>query len=59
MIPVLAFLLFEEPEGGVNIPQGAVEYGVKLEERRSWNPVKFAEQYGLKLVGANFFLCQE
>lgn len=55
----IAFLLFEEPKGGVTIPQGAVEYGKKLEERRSWNAMKFAKEYGLKLVGANFFLCQE
>ncbi|KXN81601.1 hypothetical protein AN958_04395 [Leucoagaricus sp. SymC.cos] len=53
------FLLFEEPEGGVNVPQGAVEYGTKLEERRSWNSMKFAEEYKLTLVGVNFFLCQE
>ncbi|KAJ3573246.1 hypothetical protein NP233_g2548 [Leucocoprinus birnbaumii] len=53
------FLLFEEPEGGVSVPHGAVEYGAKLEERRSWNAMKFADEYGLKLVGANFFLCAE
>ncbi|KXN81600.1 hypothetical protein AN958_04394 [Leucoagaricus sp. SymC.cos] len=53
------FLLFGEPEGGVNVPQGAVEYGTKLEERRSWNSMKFAEEYKLTLVGVNFFLCQE
>ncbi|XP_006456376.1 hypothetical protein AGABI2DRAFT_211293 [Agaricus bisporus var. bisporus H97] len=52
------FLLFEEPKGGVTIPQGAVEYGTALEQRRSWNAMKFAGQYNLKLVGANFFLCQ-
>jgi hypothetical protein len=54
-----AFLLFEEPEGGVTVPPGAVEYGSQLAERRSWNTMKFADQYGLKLVGANFFLCEE
>ncbi|KAF5347604.1 hypothetical protein D9756_010683 [Leucocoprinus leucothites] len=53
------FLLFQEPEGGISVPDGAVEYGAKLEERRSWNAIKFANEYGLKLVGANFFLCQE
>ncbi|KAF9442588.1 PEBP-like protein [Macrolepiota fuliginosa MF-IS2] len=52
------FLLFEEPKGGVTIPQGATEYGTTLEERRSWNALKFAEEYGLKLVGVNFFLCE-
>ncbi|KAA1479223.1 PEBP-like protein [Dentipellis sp. KUC8613] len=51
------FLLFEEPTGeAFEIPKGAPEYGATLEERRSWDAVKFGEQYGLKLVGANFFL---
>jgi hypothetical protein len=27
-----------------------------LEERRSWNAAEFGKKYGLKLVGANFFL---
>lgn len=49
------FLLFEEPPG-FSIPQGAVEYGAELEQRRSWNPIEFGEKYGLKLVGANYFL---
>jgi len=55
----VAFLLFEEPEGGINIPQNAIEHGIKLEDRRTWNTPKFAEAYDLKLVGVNFFLCQE
>ena len=38
------------------MPQGEPEHGAVLEERRSWDPVKFAEKYGLKLVGANYFL---
>ncbi|KAF9258751.1 PEBP-like protein [Marasmius fiardii PR-910] len=49
-------LLFQEPKGGVSIPEGAKEYGATLEERRSWNAVEFGKQYGLKLVGANYFL---
>ncbi|KXN81162.1 hypothetical protein AN958_05933, partial [Leucoagaricus sp. SymC.cos] len=57
--PEPAFVLFEEPEGGVNIPQGAVEYRTKLKECRSWNPMKFAEEYKLTLVGGNFFLYQD
>lgn len=54
-----AFLLFQEPVGGEQpfaIPQGAPEYGAALEERRSWNPITFAEKHGLKLVGVNYFL---
>ncbi|KAI0748929.1 PEBP-like protein [Fomes fomentarius] len=53
------FLLFQEPVGGeqpFTIPQGAPEYGAALEERRSWNPITFAEKHGLKLVGVNYFL---
>ncbi|KAL0572054.1 hypothetical protein V5O48_009912 [Marasmius crinis-equi] len=50
------FLLFQEPRGGYSIPQDAKEYGAALEERRSWNAVEFGKRYGLKLVGANYFL---
>ncbi|KAG7090452.1 hypothetical protein E1B28_009568 [Marasmius oreades] len=50
------FLLFQEPKGGISIPEDAKEYGAALEERRSWNAVEFGKQYGLKLVGANYFL---
>ncbi|KAI0367325.1 PEBP-like protein [Pilatotrama ljubarskyi] len=52
------FLLYQEPasKDPFVIPQGAPEYGAALEERRSWNPVAFADQHGLKLVGANYFL---
>ncbi|PFH47277.1 hypothetical protein AMATHDRAFT_77273 [Amanita thiersii Skay4041] len=50
------FLLFEEPAGGITIPQGEPEYGSALEERRSWDAMAFARKYNLKLVGANFFL---
>ncbi|TFK64213.1 PEBP-like protein [Pluteus cervinus] len=50
------FLLFEEPAGGYTIPPDAPEWGSALEERRSWNAVKFGEQYGLKLIGANYFI---
>ncbi|KAK1225807.1 hypothetical protein PQX77_011218 [Marasmius sp. AFHP31] len=50
------FLLFQEPKGGYSIPQDAKEHGAALEERRSWNAVEFGKQYGLKLVGANYFL---
>ncbi|KAF4562457.1 hypothetical protein EYR40_004731 [Pleurotus pulmonarius] len=52
------FLLFEEPAGAAefSIPEGAPEYGAALEERRSWGAVGFGEAYGLKLVGATYFL---
>jgi len=50
------FLLFEEPTGGYEIPTDAPEYGAELEQRRSWDAVAFGERYGLKLVGADFFL---
>lgn len=50
------FLLFEEPIGGYEIPAGVPECGAELERRRSWNAVAFGEKYGLKLVGADFFL---
>ena len=50
------FLLFEEPIGGYEIPACAPEHGVGLEQRRGWNAAAFGEKYGLKLVGADFFL---
>ncbi|KAI8973075.1 PEBP-like protein [Trametes punicea] len=52
------FLLFQEPTSAqpFAVPQGEPEYGAALEERRSWNPLSFADKYGLKLVGANYFL---
>jgi hypothetical protein len=52
----LVFLMFQEPNTPLNIPLGSPEYGSTLEERRSWNALEFAERYGLKLVGINFFL---
>ncbi|CDO70206.1 hypothetical protein BN946_scf184942.g6 [Trametes cinnabarina] len=53
-----AFLLFQEPAFGQPfvVPQGEPEHGVALEERRSWNPLAFAQKHDLKLVGANYFL---
>ncbi|KAJ4476538.1 PEBP-like protein [Lentinula lateritia] len=51
------FLLFQEPAGNAfTVPEGAKEYGAALEERRSWNAFEFGTQYGLKLVGANYFI---
>ncbi|KAI0260773.1 PEBP-like protein [Gloeopeniophorella convolvens] len=52
------FLLFQEPASTepFAIPAGAAEHGAALEERRKWNALEFGRNYGLKLVGANFFL---
>ncbi|KAF8963275.1 phosphatidylethanolamine-binding protein [Flammula alnicola] len=50
------FLLFQEPAGGITIPNNAVEHNPEPASRRSWNAIAFAEKYNLKLVGANFFL---
>lgn len=52
-------LLFQEPPSApLEIPQGATEYGAALEERLRWNAIDFGQKYGLKLVGANFFICR-
>ncbi|THH28601.1 hypothetical protein EUX98_g5578 [Antrodiella citrinella] len=51
------FLLFQEPPNLV-IPEGALEHGATLAERRSWDVMNFAAQYGLKLVAVNFFRVQ-
>ncbi|KAF9045780.1 PEBP-like protein, partial [Hymenopellis radicata] len=50
------FILFEEPAGGLTIPEGAVEHGAELEQRRKWSAFEFGKKYGLTLVGANYFL---
>ena len=50
------FLLFEEPVGGYEIPAGAPEYGAGLGQRIRWDAVAFGKKYGLKLMGADFFL---
>jgi hypothetical protein len=53
------FLLFEEPVGGYEIPASAPEHGAELGQRGRWNAVAFGEKYGLRLVGADFFLLEE
>lgn len=50
------FLLFQEPSSEFTVPQGEPEHGSTLEDRRSWDAIKFGEKYGLKLVGATYFL---
>ena len=53
-----AFLLFQEAAGTEPfvVPQGEPEHGTALEERRSWDPIRFSKKHGLRLVGANYFL---
>jgi phosphatidylethanolamine-binding protein len=53
-----AFLLFEEPSSGFDIPQDAVERKAEFDDRWRWNAESFARKNGLKLVGANFFLTE-
>jgi len=52
------FFLFEEPSTGTEftIPSDAPEHGAALEQRRNWDAFKFGEKYGLKVVGASYFL---
>ncbi|KZT06717.1 PEBP-like protein [Laetiporus sulphureus 93-53] len=52
------FLLYQEPASSepLAIPQGAAEHESTLEERRSWDPIAFGDKYGLRLVGATYFL---
>lgn len=52
------FLVFQEPSGGVNIRDGAVERNGDTKARSKWNALTFAEEYGLKLVGINYFMTQ-
>jgi len=53
----LKFLLFEEPEGGLDIPQNKVKH--KVNQARGPPNLERAKVYQLNLVGVNFFLCQE
>ncbi|THU88164.1 hypothetical protein K435DRAFT_782152 [Dendrothele bispora CBS 962.96] len=50
-----AFLLFQEPPG-FSLPPDAKEFGDSIPERRHWKAFEFGEKYGLKLVGANYFI---
>jgi len=50
------FLLFREPAGGVNFTTDDFGGEHARQQRWHWKAMKFAEQKGLKLVGANFFL---
>jgi hypothetical protein len=57
-LSMAAFLLFEEPSSGFDIPQDAVERKAEFDDRWRWNAESFARKNGLKLVGANFFLTE-
>ncbi|KAH7918164.1 PEBP-like protein [Leucogyrophana mollusca] len=50
-----ALLLFEEPSPDFAIPADVVECQAGVDRRPKWDAAKFAEAYGLKLVGVNFF----
>jgi phosphatidylethanolamine-binding protein len=55
---MIAFLLFEEPPSGFDIPQDAVEHKAEFDDRSKWNAESFARKNGLRLVGVNFFLTE-
>ena len=57
-LSTVAFLLFEEPSSGLDIPQDAMERKAEFDNRGKWNAASFARKNGLKLVGANFFLTE-
>ena len=51
-------LLFQEPEGGISIPASAIEHDGNEKARAKWNAMEFAENYGLKLIGSNYFMTE-
>lgn len=55
---LLVFLLFQEPSGGINLRNDSVEHNGDVKARSKWNALAFAEDYGLKLVGVNYFMTQ-
>ena len=57
-LPLSVFLLFQEPSGGVNLGDDAIERNGDGKARPKWNALAFAEAYGLKLVGINYFMTQ-
>ena len=40
------------------MPADAVENNGDVKSRAKWNALKFADQYGLRLVGVNYFLTE-
>ncbi|KAL4069186.1 phosphatidylethanolamine-binding protein [Scleroderma citrinum] len=49
-------LLYREPAVGVTVAPNAPERKNSPKDRGKWNAATFAEEYGLKLVAANFFV---
>ena len=56
---VAVLLLYREPAVGITIPPTAPEHQSSSKERGKWNATEFADEYGLKLVAANFFTVEE
>ena len=50
------FLLYQEPTVDFVIPTQAPEYKSGSKDRAKWNAASFADKYGLKLVGVNYFI---
>ncbi|KAI9566975.1 PEBP-like protein [Boletus coccyginus] len=48
------FLLYQEPSVDFSIPTHAREYESRPKDRAKWNAARFADEYGLKLVGVNY-----
>ncbi|KAF7312860.1 hypothetical protein MKEN_00970300 [Mycena kentingensis (nom. inval.)] len=49
------FILFREPPN-FTLPPDASELDPTIEARRRWSPVKFAQDNGLEIVGATYYL---
>ncbi|KAG2137946.1 PEBP-like protein [Suillus clintonianus] len=49
-------LLYQEPNVDFSIPENAQERKNEPANRKNWNAAGFAEKYGLKLVGVNYFV---
>ncbi|KAG2746459.1 PEBP-like protein, partial [Suillus brevipes Sb2] len=49
-------LLYEEPNAGFSISADAPERRNQPANRKNWNATMFADKYGLKLIGVNYFI---
>ncbi|KAG2032656.1 phosphatidylethanolamine-binding protein [Suillus americanus] len=49
-------LLYQEPNADFLIPADAPERKNEPANRKNWNSAEFADKYGLKLVGVNYFV---
>jgi hypothetical protein len=56
IIAATVLLLYEEPNADFSIPADAPERKNEPANRRNWNAAMFTNKYGLKLVGANYFV---